>query len=339
VRKLANGQLGPNSLAGVERRCALGARLTAAGLLPEANAVFATALRAGKTPARGTERGCRHGLRALRIRRARALRLWRDARLAERLGTEDTARSRYIDALRLDSALAGATAGLKRVGSHTVHSTAADITGDVVTDVSEWLEDAAGWAKDRPTTLVGAALVLGGLALLAAAMFFWLISHPGFSGVRRTLTWWPLRRFTETNTEVVAIAGGDGMSSVLANVLLLTPAAGGYGIDAQPPSPDILGSAADEVAAAVPQLAGFAAVLTALRRLIPRRRFTVRGELVPVGPNGLGLAVYIADWRGRRSDSRTFWQIDWAPGVADDAAAKYQLAEAAGWWVRWRLEP
>ncbi|HEX7297401.1 MAG TPA: hypothetical protein VF257_00255 [Solirubrobacteraceae bacterium] len=338
LRKLVSGQLGPASLPGFERRCALGTRLTKAGLLPEANAVYATALRSGKRPAALTNRGCRSGLKLLRQRRAHALQAWREGQAAERLGDDDAARSSYIDALQLDSSLASAAAGRIRVGSHSVDSGVAHAIGTKVSEWSEWVKGAAGWVGDRPAAVVVGATALAALALAALWLFYWLISRRQLRGLRRTLTWWPLRRFTETTADVAPVPSGDGMSSVLVGVLLVPSTAGNYGPDVQPPPQDILGEAAKGVVAQLPQLAGLAAVLTAARRLVPRRRFAVRGELIPKGPRGVGLAVHISDWRGRRTQSKTFWKDQWAPGAADDDQAKYHLAEAAGWWVRARLD-
>lgn len=338
LRKLLNAQRGPASLTGFERRCALARRLTNAGLLPEANVVFATALRSGRQPVARSHRGCRVGLKALRTRRAKALAAWREGQLRERLGQDDRARSRFIKALAYDSALASAEAARKRVGSRSVRGDVARALETAGTDGSRWIQRAAAWVADRPVAVVVAATALALIILAALWLFHWLISLKRLRRVRRLLTWWPLRRFTDTTAEIAAIEGGPGMKSVLAGVLLVRPTDGSYGPDVQPPSDDVIGQAADEIIAQVPQLIGFSGVVKAARRLVPRHRFTIRGELIPSGPRGVGLAVDITDWRGRRQVTRTFWAQHWSPPTASDEDARFYLAVAAGWWVRSRLE-
>jgi hypothetical protein len=224
------------------------------------------------------------------------------------------------------------------VGSHSVDSGVAHTIGKKATDWSGWLKGAAGWVDDRPVAVVVAATALAALALPVVWLFYWLISRRWLRPLRRELTWWPLGRFTDTTADVAPVPSGEGMSSVLVDVLLFPSIAGSYAPDVQPAPRDILGEAAKGVLAQLPQLAGLAAVIAAARGLIPQRRFAVRGELIPKGPRGVGLAVHISDWRGRRTQSKTFWKDQWAPGAADDDQAKYHLAEAAGWWVRERLD-
>jgi hypothetical protein len=338
VRELVLGQVGPASLKGYERRCALGARLTNAGLLSEANAIFATALRSGKRPLTRMGKGCRAGVKAVRSRRAKALQAWRQGQLEEDEGNDDQARAAYIDALGLDSSLIAAQAGRARVGPSSVHGGVANAIGTAAREGSRWTEGAAKWVGDRPAALVAAAALLALIALVAIRLFYRFISYRWVRKLRLTLTWFPLKRFTSTTAEVTSDADGANMSTALIDVLLVPPAAGDYGPDVQPPSEDVLGQALDEVFGTVTQLQGLVGVVKAARRLVPSRRFVVRGELIPAGPGGIGYVVHISDWRGRRIASRTFWSRDWAPPTAQGDDAKYYVANAAGWWVRWRLD-
>ena len=337
LRALVKVHLAPTTTIGYERRCALGTRLTKAGLLTEANTIFASALRSGQRPAAGSGKGCRPGLRAARDARAKALAAWREGHLEERLGNKDAARDRYIAALGHDPSLGGALKGRARVGSRSVYNDTAVALAAAARDGSRWTQGAAKWIGDRPVAAIAAALLLGIVGLLLIKAFYGVLSFRALRGVRRTLTWWPLRRYTQTTAEVSVIEGDPGVSSTIVHILVV-PVAHGYGPDVQQPSEDVLGAALDEVLGAVPQLAGLASVAKALRRLLPSRRFIVRGEVIPSGPNGVGVLVHISDWRGRRKTSRIFWSADWAPPSAQDDDRKFYAAAAAGWWVRGRLD-
>jgi hypothetical protein len=310
----------------------------AAGLVAEANVLYGSTLLSGKKPVAGSGKGCGTGLRAARTARHKALLALRDGELQERLDHDDAARLKYIEALTYDASLAAAAKGRARVGSRSVHGDVAVAIGKAARDGSRWTQDAVKWVTDRSDAVAVAAVALGIVLLLLLGVFHRVISLRKLRGLRRTLTWSPLRRFTQTTAEVMPIEGEPGVTATMSHMLVLSAAAGGVGPDVQPPSEDVLGSALDDLLTAATPLAGVATVFKALRVLLPSRRFTVRGEVIPIGPNGVGLVVHIADWRGRRTASKTFWSADWAPASAEKDDLRFYTATAAGCWLRARLD-
>ena len=98
-----------------------------------------------------------------------------------------------------------------RVGVPAVHAVTpfeAAVLEAILTFFLVWVVFASA-ADPRGTFKSVAGLAIGLCGLLLAGATFWLVSRRSLSGARRVLTWWPLRRFTETNAEVVAIEHAD----------------------------------------------------------------------------------------------------------------------------------
>jgi hypothetical protein len=170
------------------------------------------------------------------------------------------------------------------------------------------------------------------LALAITTVLFLLLSRARW--LRRQTRWWPVRRLSSSVAEIAAVKDAPGVTAMIAEVLLTDPESGAAAPDVQPPASNLVADAMDQALSEITQLKGIGAMLGAMGRLFPRRRFVVRGELLAPGLDGEGFGVQILNWRGKRVDSRLFWQSDWASGITDKPTVQYALAEAAGWWVR-----
>ena len=356
LNKLIADRAPPETRQEANRRCRLGGRLRAAGLLPEAVTVYTQALRAGRHST------CtRHGLRLTRTDIAQAQRALLEARtLAAENRPDDVVRRKYVEALAIDSSLAAAYAALDDHPS--IDPREGTLFGRlrlIVEDAVDWLGRAVGWLAENAQALALAAFVALVLVLLAMLALM-VVTRAKFvrGGLdRRPFRWWPFRwligRFTRPRILIDTFAPQDQASGSeamfddylrRAPILRDDPAQLGPMQTSELPqdvvkSPEVKRDPLEDAAtlvAAFPQAGAVAAMFRYLNDRAPRWDARVSGQLLDPAAQGQGLRVVITARGGHPGGTYTFWASD-LPGAPfseqEETAARYALAIWAATWA------